>query len=307
MEQDIGASPPGDPAALLRWYIDAGVDVVLTDAPVDQYAVSASHLERLRQRALTPDGGGGRPQARGRMPGRPGGAGMGGTGTGGRAGGGRMQQAPPDTMGEEPPTQAETLRAAAHLAAEAHSLEALRAALDAFHSCALRRTATNTVFADGAPDSGVMIIGEAPGADEDRLGLPFVGVSGKLLDLMLNAVGLDRQTAYITNVVPWRPPGNRKPTADEVALCLPFLERHVELIQPKALLLVGGLSAQSLLARTEGITRLRGRWGEVSLPGLSRPVPALATFHPAYLLRSPAQKRLAWRDMLAFRERLDQT
>jgi DNA polymerase len=191
------------------------------------------------------------------------------------------------------------------LASEATSLEALRAALDTFHACALRRTATNTVFADGKPDFGVMVIGEAPGADEDRMGLPFVGVSGKLLDAMLASIGLDRRLAYITNVVPWRPPGNRKPTGDEVALCLPFLERHVELVRPRVILAVGGLAAQSLLARTEGISRLRGQWKDYATPGLSRPVPVLATFHPAYLLRTPAQKRLAWRDMRALRARLD--
>jgi DNA polymerase len=272
-------------AVLLRWYLDAGVDLALAEDPQNRYALTAAAQDRAREEATRA-----RPTANESRPPSP----------------GVPRSAPPPTpTDDEPISQAETLRAAAHLAAEAHSLEALRAALDAFHACALRRTATNTVFADGKPDHGVMVIGEAPGADEDRMGLPFVGVSGKLLDAMLASIGLDRRLAYITNVVPWRPPGNRKPTGDEVALCQPFLERHVELVRPRVILAVGGLAAQSLLARSEGITRLRGQWKDYASPGLSRPVPVLATFHPAYLLRTPAQKRLAWRDMRALRARLD--
>ncbi|WP_313412310.1 uracil-DNA glycosylase, partial [Rhodospirillum rubrum] len=223
--------------------------------------------------------------------------------TGRTPGGPRIEDGGPN---DEPPTQAESQRAASFLAAQAGSLEDLRTALDSFRSCALRRTATQTVFADGCPQSGMMIIGEAPGADEDRLGRPFVGVSGKLLDAMLGSIGLDRaDSCYITNVVPWRPPGNRKPTADEVALCLPFLERHIALVRPRLILAVGGLAAQALFGRSEGITRLRGHWHDYEGPGLDRSVPVLATFHPAYLLRTPAQKRLAWRDLLALRQRLD--
>lgn len=282
-------------AILLRWYLDAGVDVGIGEAPLDRYALTAAARDRAREdteRDRT---------AAAPSPGRRGSA----SGSTGMPPGLAPQVTGVAGHDDDPASQTETLRAAAHLAAEATSLEALRAALDTFHACALRRTATNTVFADGKPDFGVMVIGEAPGADEDRIGLPFVGVSGKLLDAMLGSIGLDRRLAYITNVVPWRPPGNRKPTGDEVALCLPFLERHVELAQPRVILAVGGLAAQSLLARTEGITRLRGQWKDYATPGLSRPVPVLATFHPAYLLRTPAQKRLAWRDMRALRARLD--
>jgi DNA polymerase len=145
-----------------------------------------------------------------------------------------------------------------------------------------------------------MIIGEAPGAEEDRQGRPFVGAAGQLLDRMLAPIGLDRQSVYITNLLFWRPPGNRNPTAAEVAACLPFLERQVELINPSHLLLLGASSVRTLLARQEGILKLRGRWAHYQQAGLSRPIPAMPTLHPAYLLRQPAQKRLAWRDFLAF-------
>ncbi|MEE8535895.1 MAG: uracil-DNA glycosylase [Kiloniellales bacterium] len=189
---------------------------------------------------------------------------------------------------------------ARHLAAEAQSIEDLRAALLAFDGCALKATATNLCLFDGNPEAKVMIIGEAPGAEEDRQGRPFVGAAGQLLDRMLAAIGLDRQSVYITNLLFWRPPGNRNPTAAEVAACLPFLERQVELVDPSHLLLLGASSVRTLLARQEGILKLRGRWAHYQQAGLSRPIPAMPTLHPAYLLRQPAQKRLAWRDFLAF-------
>jgi DNA polymerase len=193
---------------------------------------------------------------------------------------------------------------AAHIAAECKTLDELRRALEAFDGLALKRTARSTVFADGNPEASVMVIGEAPGAEEDRLGLPFVGKSGKLLDRMLASIGLDRDSAYITNVVPWRPVENRKPTPDEVAVCMPFVSRHIELVDPQLLVLLGGASASALLARHEGINRLRGRWFDYASPGMPRPVPAMATFHPAYLLRTPAAKREAWRDLLQVKKRL---
>ncbi|WP_343870425.1 uracil-DNA glycosylase, partial [Caenispirillum bisanense] len=196
------------------------------------------------------------------------------------------------------------VRSAAALAAAAKTLEALHAAMQRFDSCPLKVTAANTVFADGNPQADLMVIGEAPGAEEDRQGLPFVGASGQLLDTMLKSIGLTRQTFYITNVIPWRPPGNRKPTPQEVGMCLPFIQRHIELVDPKVILMVGGLSASALMARVEGITKLRGRWTDYASPGLSHPVPALATFHPAYLLRSPQMKKLAWRDLLTLRQRM---
>lgn len=195
-------------------------------------------------------------------------------------------------------------RAAHELASAARTLAELRDALAAFEGCPLKETATNLVFGDGNPRAKLMLIGEAPGADEDRLGKPFVGVSGQLLDRMMAWIGLDRTRFYITNVLYWRPPGNRQPTAAEVAACLPFVERHIELVDPELLVLVGGSSAKTLLGRNEGIMRLRGQWFQYQSPRMARPIPATAIFHPAYLLRSPAQKREAWRDLLALKERL---
>ena len=180
---------------------------------------------------------------------------------------------------------------ASALAAQCTTLESLRATLTSFDGCTLKKSAANTVFADGTPTAPVMVIGEAPGVEEDRQGLPFVGQSGHLLDRMLESIGLERcRNCYITNVVPWRPPGNRKPTPGEVSIVLPFLERHITLAAPQILLLVGGLAASAVLTGHEGIMKLRGKWLEYSA-GLSQPIPTIATFHPAYLLRSPAQKR----------------
>ena len=178
----------------------------------------------------------------------------------------------------------------------------------AFTGCALRDTATQLVFADGAADARLMVIGEAPGAEEDRAGRPFVGAAGQLLDRMLGSIGLDRSQARITNVVPWRPPGNRAPNEAEVALCLPFLHRQIALIRPRGLLLLGAVAAKALLASPErdlGISRLRGTWRQVTIDSLDSPLPALPTFHPAYLLRLPAAKAQAWRDLLALREWLE--
>jgi uracil-DNA glycosylase len=190
-------------------------------------------------------------------------------------------------------------------AAAATSLEGLERAVGAFEGCALKRTATNTVFADGVAGAELMVIGEAPGADEDRLGKPFVGRSGQLLDRMLAAIGYDRQrNAYITNVLFWRPPGNRKPTNEEIATCLPFVWRHVALLRPKAVMLCGGTATGALLARADGIMRLRGRWFPLEGEGLDRPIPAIATYHPSFLLRSPARKGEAWRDLLSLQSKL---
>ncbi len=191
------------------------------------------------------------------------------------------------------------------LAAGAQTLADLEAAVRAFDGCGLKRTATNTVFADGNAEAPLMIIGEAPGADEDRIGRPFVGRAGQLLDRMLAAIGIDRSQAYITNVLFWRPPGNRKPTGDEIAACLPFLWRHIALKHPKLVVMAGGTSASTLLGRAEGIMRLRGRWFDLPVPGLEQPVPALATYHPSFLLRSPARKAEAWHDLLSLKTALD--
>jgi DNA polymerase len=198
--------------------------------------------------------------------------------------------------------------AAAGLAAGAHSLEALREAMAQLDT-PLRETATNLVFADGQPGAPLMLLGEAPGADEDRQGKPFVGVSGQLLDRMLASIGLGRQgdapqnSVYISNILPWRPPGNRTPTDAEITMFLPFVLRHIALARPKRLVLLGGVAAKSLLRAKDGITRLRGRWHD--LPTDSGPLPALPTWHPAYLLRNPAAKRDAWADLLLLRRSID--
>jgi DNA polymerase len=193
-------------------------------------------------------------------------------------------------------------QSARSVAAQCQDLGALSAAMDVFDGCALKDTATNLVFADGNPDARLMIVGEAPGREEDRQGKPFVGESGQLLDRMLHAIGLDRTGVYITNILPWRPPGNRKPTHQEIAICLPFIERHVELAQAEIVLLTGGTAVGALLGRAEGITRVRGRW--LKYRAGQREVAALATFHPAYLLRQPGQKREVWQDLLKIQSRL---
>jgi DNA polymerase len=192
--------------------------------------------------------------------------------------------------------------AAREAAKSAQNLDALRTLLEGFKGCALHSTATQLVFADGNPQSRVMFVGEAPGHDEDISGLPFVGRSGKLLDLMMAAIGLDRTRAYVANVVPWRPPGNRTPTPQETAICLPFIRRQIELADPDILVCLGGPATQTLLGTKEGITRTRGRWFTYNTG--TRDIRALATFHPAFLLRSPLQKRFAWRDFLAIKKAL---
>jgi uracil-DNA glycosylase len=189
------------------------------------------------------------------------------------------------------------------IAAACGTLAELQAALEDFDGCPLKQTATRLCFADGSPDARLMLIGEAPGAEEDRQGRPFVGPSGQLLDRMLAAIGLDRRAVWITNTIFWRPPGNRAPTTAEVSVCQPFVERQIELLGPDRLLFLGGAAARGLLEVTEGVTKLRGR-DFTYRPAAAAPIPAGITFHPAYLLRQPLQKRLAWRDLLALRRQL---
>lgn len=187
---------------------------------------------------------------------------------------------------------------AERVARDAGSLEALRAAMEAFELCALKRGARRLVFADGVAGARVMIIGEAPGRDEDREGRPFVGRAGQLLDRMLGAIDLERAASvYITNVIPWRPPQNRDPDAAEIAMMMPFLRRHVALADPDVIVLMGNVACDAVLGK-RGITRLRGRWGEA----MGKPV--LPMFHPAYLLRQPIAKRDAWTDLLSLNARL---
>jgi len=194
--------------------------------------------------------------------------------------------------------------AARALAQSCTTLAELKTAVMNFEGCELKRSATNTVFADGDPSGRIMLIGEAPGRDEDLQGLPFVGRAGKLLDRMLAEIGLDRRKVYITNVLNWRPPQNREPSPEEAATCLPFLHRHIELADPKLMILLGAVSVRHVLGLTEGITRVRGKWNLYQSVGLNRAIPVMPTLHPAYLLRQPAAKRLAWRDLLAVAEKM---
>ncbi|MCS0494262.1 uracil-DNA glycosylase [Ancylobacter sp. MQZ15Z-1] len=282
-------------AELLAFHVEAGADVALGEAPVDRFE------ESVRERAA------GRPN---RDPAPPDAAPR-----------PRAESAPqpaprptpaarpapvaapalaPSATAPPPPDQAAL--EAREAAAGAPTLEALRALLEGFEGCPLKHTATRLVFADGNPAARLMLVGEAPGRDEDIEGKPFVGRSGRLLDRMLAAIGIDRSAAYIANVVPWRPPGNRTPTPQETAICLPFIRRQIELADPDVLVCLGGPSAMTLLGIREGITKARGRW--MSYDTGTREIAALATFHPAYLLRTPLGKRMAWRDMLAVEARL---
>ena len=195
------------------------------------------------------------------------------------------------------------INSAREAARTAPTLDALRQLLENFDGCALRHTATRLVFADGNPEARVMFVGEAPGRDEDIEGLPFVGRSGKLLDRMIAAIGLDRSKAYIANVIPWRPPGNRTPTPQETQICLPFIQRQIELVNPDVLVTLGNPSTQALLQTREGIMRTRGKWLDYDTG--TRSIRAIATFHPAYLLRSPSYKRMSWQDLRAIAKALE--
>jgi uracil-DNA glycosylase len=259
---------------LLAFYIEAGVDAAVGEEPVDRFAddIAAPTIEQPRAGLSSPTPTKKPPVSAPALP----------------------LAAPPS-----PDVAALAAREAVNGIA---TLEDLRAALDAFEACALKGTATQLVFADGNPQARIMFVGEAPGRDEDIEGLPFVGRSGKLLDRMLSAIGLDRSSVYIANIIPWRPPGNRTPTPQESQICLPFIQRQIELVDPDILVCLGGPSAQTLLGIREGITKMRGRWFAYQTG--KREIRAMATFHPAFLLRSPLQKRLAWRDFLAIKKAL---
>jgi uracil-DNA glycosylase len=243
-------------AEILRWWTEAGVDIAIDEAPHDRFADPPA-IKFTPAAVLAA-----RPQ-------------------------GKIEaiSAPPD----------DARRSASDLAAGAQNLWELRAVLEKFDGCGLKATATRLVFEDGAPDARIMLVGEAPGGEEDRTGKPFVGRAGQLLDRMLAAIELDRTKVYIANVVPWRPPGNRTPTPQETTICLPFIRRQIELVSPQWLVCLGGSSAQTLLGLKDGITRTRGQWFDY--PMGERTIKALPMLHPAYLLRQPAQKRIAWRDL----------
>jgi uracil-DNA glycosylase len=266
---------PADPARalqqLLEWHLAAGADEAFDETPHDRFAEGIAERE-ARKRPLPKD-----------------------------------VAAPLQASGTAPRVaQHFSTEAAAstarELAAAAMTLEALREALAGFEGCALKATASRLVFADGNPQARIMLVGEGPGAEEDREGLPFVGRAGQLLDRMLAAIGLDRTQVYIANIVPWRPPGNRTPTVQEVAACLPFIRRQIALSKAEILVCLGATPTAALLDQKDGITRLRGKWFDYQ--GAGRPVRALASLHPAYLLRTPLNKRYAWRDFRDLKEKL---
>ena len=270
--------PAHDPVELLHWYMDAGVDIALQDEPIDRFAASKQAEKSAPQ------------QKRDTAP--------------------RLKRdAAPNAS---PPQAAATkvampdsaaIDTAKEAAAKAETLDELKSALETFEGCNLKFTARSTVFADGSRDSRLMIIGEAPGRDEDEQGLPFVGRSGQWLNRILGGIELAREDVYITNVIAWRPPGNRAPTPMETEICRPFIERHIELKQPEVILLLGGSSTKAMLKTTKGILSLRGKWADISIGG--RDIPTLPSLHPAYLLRQPQQKKLVWQDMLSLQKKLE--
>lgn len=254
------------PAELLQFYVDYGADDAIGEEALDRFQAVTEKVASLP--AFTPASAGAAPVIAA-------------------------------AVDEALTGSFEALGDARALAAAAKTLDELKAALEGFKGMTLKRTAAQIVFSDGVPAAKIMLVGEAPGADEDRIGRPFVGLSGQLLDKMLAAIGLSRETnVYISNVINWRPPGNRSPSDAELALSLPFIQRHIELINPDVVVFVGGVAAKALLQTSQGITRLRGKWTDYKTDGLAKPIPSMAIFHPAYLLRSPAEKGRAWADLL---------
>jgi uracil-DNA glycosylase len=273
---DFMPEPAPTVQQLLAFYLEAGVDCALGDEPVDRLAEPDSvPVAAAAPREIVPA---------------------------------RASREIPAAMAAVPRADIalapdEAISSAREAARTAPSLEALRQLLESFDGCALKHTATRLVFADGNPQARVMFVGEAPGRDEDIEGLPFVGRSGKLLDRMIAAIGLDRSKAYIANVIPWRPPGNRTPTPQETQICLPFIRRQIELVNPDVLVTLGNPSTQTLLSTRDGIMKTRGKWFDYDTG--TRTIRAIATFHPAYLLRSPSYKRMTWQDLLAIAKALE--
>ena len=262
----------------LNWLVEAGADEAMGDAPINRLSQPPLQGERSKFAAQI-SGGGVSP--------------------------GNSTKSPSDfpTL-PLPGEKTDSISSAMEIAAACNSLAELKTALEAFDGGALKRGAAHTVFADGTPSHGIMLIGEAPGREEDQKGLPFVGRAGQLLDRMLAAIALDRRSnAYITNVINWRPPGNRDPSPEEAAMCLPFLRRHIELATPRIIILLGAVAARHVMGHTEGIMKIRGRWMEYRVG--ERMIPIMPTLHPAYLLRQPAHKKLAWRDLQAIAEKME--
>lgn len=259
--------------AALQWYVDAGVDEATGCVPVNRFIPVVKQPVAEAEKKPRPT---------------------------------TSLQRPLSTT-TATPQGAQAVESARDIAARCQTLGDLKTAIEGFEGCGLQTTAHSTVFADGDPNSGLMLIGEAPGREEDREGRPFIGRSGQLLDRMFGAIGRDRTQPddagfYITNVVPWRPPGNRNPTPEEIAICQPFIERHIELVAPKVIVALGGVSAKYLLDTSTGIMKLRGKWGTYVCGDFA--IPILPLFHPAYLLRQPAQKRYAWNDLQMLDQKL---
>ncbi|WP_424629559.1 uracil-DNA glycosylase [Bradyrhizobium sp. SYSU BS000235] len=256
---------------LLAFYLEAGVDCALSDEPVNWLAEDLAAAEQPAAKPV---------QFR------------------------TANVAPPPQriLAEPAPPPDAAIASAREIAPTAASLQDLRTLLEGFDGCALKATATRLVFADGNPQARIMFVGEAPGRDEDLEGLPFVGRSGKLLDLMMASIGLDRTSAYIANIIPWRPPGNRDPSPQETQICLPFIRRQIELVDPDILVCLGKPSSQAVLDVKDGIMKTRGKWIEYTTG--TRKIRAMATFHPAYLLRQPIYKRLTWQDLRAIKRAL---
>lgn len=268
-------------AHLLQWYLEAGVDECIEDAPVNRFAVKEPPAQPVvvALPPVTPATPAPTAALRAAFP-------------------------PPSFAAGAAPLSHSPAAAAAQarqMAESCQTLEELYDAIRQFDGLSIKKSAKNTVIADGNPEARVMVIGEAPGAQEDLEGIPFCGPSGKLLDDMFAAIGLDRQSFYISNTLFWRPPGNRTPSSEELFVCRPFVEKHIALIRPALLVLVGGTAAASLLETTTGITRLRGKQYEYRTPYLPDPIPVSVLFHPSYLLRQPAAKQQAWADLLAMR------
>ena len=269
---------------MLRYHIEAGVTDLLSDTPVNRFNKAQQAIEQVENNASQA----GPPATPGMQ----------------EAGAPALGKSPdPDSLARaRPPVSIspEDIAAAENLAAACDSLDALRPAVETFEGCPLKQAARSTVFSDGNSAAKLMLIGEAPGRDEDRDGKPFVGVSGQLLDHMMQYIGFTRETMYITNIVPWRPPGNRTPKPEETAICLPFVKRHIQLVNPDLILMIGGTSAKELLQTNDGISKLRGNWQAVDIHGAQ--YKALPLFHPAYLLRNPARKAETWQDLLKVKQ-----
>ena len=252
----------------LRWHVDAGADEAIGEMPIDRFSL----VDRPPVTLPTP--------------------------------GAAQVQPPPTASATAPKPSDELVKTAIEIVRQANDVDALRKLLEDFDGCGLKETATNLVFMDGNPAAKLMLVGEAPGAQEDRQGVPFVGPSGVLLNKMLASIGIAREEVLISNTVFWRPPGNRTPTSQEAAICLPFIERLIELVKPEILVTLGGPASKTLLGESQGVGRLRGRWFSYKSPALEKPIDATVMFHPAYLLSTPSQKRAAWQDLLMIKEKL---